>query len=51
MTPEQEAQELILTLEGLVERLRGIANGKNYSRKGATLCLEIIRSELELERP
>lgn len=49
MTVEEEAGELILALEGIVEQLRTIENGKNYTSRQASEQLYGIRLSLVAE--
>lgn len=49
MTPEEEAAELILTLESVIEDLRAIENGKNYTREEAAEQMRGIRMALGAE--
>lgn len=49
MDPEQEAAELIRTLESIIEDLRTIASGKNYTRTQAREELYGIKLALGAE--
>jgi len=49
MTPEEEAKQLIVTLQYIIEDLQTIANGKNYTSEQAREELGGILMELEVE--
>lgn len=49
MSPEQEAADLIRTLESLVDELRAVENGKNYTPAQARERLDGIRMALGAE--